>query len=113
MDRYFMLRAVVVSAGVAVLLPFLYTVAFGYSVEYNPPMNPKEFHSKSYEEQQEWLSAHAVTLNGWQTLKRRVGEPWFWREYAIVSAMAFVALFAACVCFGIWERKVTRSKISL
>ena len=47
----------------------LYTVAFSYSVEYNPPMNPKEFHSKSYEQQQEWRSAHAVTLNGWQTLQ--------------------------------------------
>lgn len=113
MDRGFFLRAVVVSAAVAVLLPFLYTVAFGYSVEYNPPMDPKEFHAKSYEQQQEWLNAHAVTLNGWQTLKQRVGELWFWREYAVFFAMAFLALLIGCISFGLWERKALRSDTSL
>ncbi len=64
-----MLRAIAVSAGTPVLLPFIIYGGIQLFCRIQPPMNPKEFHSKSYEQQQERLGAHAVTLNGWQTLQ--------------------------------------------
>ncbi len=112
MGKGFVLRAVVVSAFVAFLVPFLYTVIFGYSVVYDPPMDPASFYDKFYEEQQQWLSENSKTLSGFQTLRARVSEGRFWAEYAELFGMSFFALLAACLSFGLWERKASRSNNS-
>ena len=44
MTKGFFLRAATVSALVAFLVPFIYTVLFGYSVVYDPPMDPATFY---------------------------------------------------------------------
>ena len=110
MTKGFYLRAATVSALVAFLVPFLYTVIFGYSVVYDPPMDPAAFHAKTYEEQQKWLSAHSKTLNGLQTLLSRLGEKRFWGEYAELFGMSFFMLLVACLGFGFWERRISRSR---
>jgi hypothetical protein len=109
MKKGFYLRAATVSALVAFLVPFLYTVLFGYSVVYDPPMDPAAFYAQTYEEQQSWLSAHAITLNGFQTILSRLGEKRFWGEYAELFGMSFLMLLMACLGFGFWERHVLRS----
>ncbi|MFP5464424.1 MAG: hypothetical protein ACLGHR_06620 [Gammaproteobacteria bacterium] len=109
MTKGFYLRAVTVSALVAFSVPFLYTILFGYSVVYDPPMDPAAFYAMIYEAQQEWLSSHSKTLNGFQTLLARFGEKRFWGEYAQLFVMSFLMLLVACLGFGFWERRVSRS----
>jgi hypothetical protein len=113
MTKGFYLRAATVSALVAFLVPFLYTVLFGYSVVYDPPMDPTAFHAQTYEQQQKWLSANSKTLNGFQTLLSRIGEKRFWGEYAELFGMSFLMLLVACLGFGFWERRISRSNPQL
>jgi hypothetical protein len=109
MTKGFFLRAATVSALVAFLVPFIYTVLFGYSVVYDPPMDPAAFYAQTYEEQQKWISEHSITLNGLQTLLSRLGEKRFPGEYAELFGMSFFMLLVACLGFGFWERRVLRS----
>lgn len=109
MDKGFLTRAVAVCVAVAFFIPFIYTIIFGYSVVYDPPMNPESFYKKSHEEQQQWLSKSTKRLNGYQTLLNRITEKRFWGEYAELFFMSFAAMFVACISFGLWERRVMRS----
>ena len=109
MTKGFFLRAATVSALVAFLVPFIYTVLFGYSVVYDPPMDPTTFYGQTYEEQQKWLSAHSKKLNGLQTLLTRFSEKRFWGEYTDFFGVSFTMLLVACLWFGFWERRALRS----
>jgi hypothetical protein len=78
-------------------------------VVYDPPIDPAAFYAQTYEEQQKWMSAHSKALDGFQTLRSRLGEKRFRGEYAELFGVAFLVLWVACLGFGFRERRASRS----
>jgi hypothetical protein len=72
--RATVLRALLLSAILAGIFPFVYTVLGSSGVEYKTPLYPATFHAMTFERQQQWLQENEIRISGFKHLSQRLGD---------------------------------------
>ena len=90
--------ALVAAVGCVLFLALL----SGGGVRYKQPMNPKDFYSMSYEQQQAWRAENEIRMTGVEYVKEMLSHQetrwqWFWATFGM-----FVVIFFSCVSMAWW-----------
>ena len=107
--RRLLVKSFLVAALIGPLTTFAFTVAYARSVlEYQPGISEEEFKSydnRTVSEFQAFLKSRQVKISAFRSLRKAMGQGYFWKRMAQGSIPSSLAIFLGCMVVGASYRR--------